>query len=68
MNLEQLLQDKIDTRVFIDTCSLMHPKLEMLLAKVVPALSLHGYKLVVPWSCIEELKPIQNRNQRLKRL
>ncbi len=55
MNLEQLLQDKIDTRVFIDTCSLMHPKLEMLLAKVVPALSLHGYKLVVPWSCIEEL-------------
>ena len=55
MNLEQLLQNKIDTRVFIDTCSLMHPKLEMLLAKVVPALSLHGYKLVVPWSCIEGL-------------
>lgn len=55
MNLEQLLQDKIDTRVFIDTCSLMHPKFEKFLAKVVPVLSLYGYKLVVPWSCIEEL-------------
>ena len=50
MDLEQLLQDKIDTRVFLDTCTLMHPKFEKFLAKVVPVLSLYGYKLVVPWS------------------
>lgn len=65
MNLEQLLQDKIDTRVFIDTCTLMHPKLEKFLAKVVSVLSLYGYKLVVPWSCIEELNK-HKTNPKLK--
>lgn len=67
MNLEQLLQDKTDTRVFVDTCTLMHPKLEQFLAKVVPVLSLYGYKMVVPWSCIEELyKHTTNPKLKLK--
>ena len=65
MDLEQLLQDKIDTRVFLDTCTLMHPKFEKFLAKVVPVLSLYGYKLVVPWSCIEELNK-HKTNPKLK--
>lgn len=65
MDLEQLLQDKTDTRVFIDTCTLMHPKLEMFLAKVVPFLSLYDYKLVIPWSCIEELNK-HKTNPKLK--
>ena len=65
MDLEQLLQDKTDTRVFVDTCTLMHPKLEKFLAKVVPVLSLYGYKLVVPWSCIEELNK-HKTNPKLK--
>ena len=65
MDLEQLLQDKTDTRVFVDTCTLMHPKLEKFLAKVVSVLSLYGYKLVVPWSCIEELNKHKN-NPKLK--
>ena len=65
MDLEQLLQDKIDTRVFLDTCTLMHPKFEKFLAKVVSVLSLYGYKLVVPWSCIEELNK-HKTNPKLK--
>lgn len=65
MDLEQLLQDKTDTRVFVDTCTLMHPKFEKFLAKVVPVLSFYGYKLVVPWSCIEELNKHKS-NPKLK--
>lgn len=65
MDLESLLQDKIETRVFVDTCTLMHPKFEKFLAKVVSILSLYGYKLVVPWSCIEELNK-HKTNPKLK--
>ena len=50
MDLEQLLQDKTDTRVFIDTCTLMHPKLEMFLAKVVPFLSLYDTTVPLKWT------------------
>lgn len=63
MDLEQLLQDKIDTRVFLDTCTLMHPKFEKFLAKVVPVylcMAINWWYLGVALRNLINIKPIQN--------
>ena len=59
-DIEILLKDKIDTRVFMDTCTLLHPKIEQLLAKIIPILAVYKSKLIIPASCIGELKKLES--------
>lgn len=55
---DRLLSDGTNVRVFIDTCSLLHPKLEKFLSLMVPVLS--KQKLIIPQSCIAELEKKKN--------
>lgn len=52
MKIEQLLSNT-NTRVFIDTCTLMNHRILELFDKIIPILK--NNKLVVPESCIKEL-------------
>ena len=54
MDINSLLSK--DCRVIIDTCSMMHPKFKEALQKIVPILEKGGNKLIVPESCVKELR------------
>lgn len=56
INLDRLFNKGDNVRVFIDTCSLLHPKLEQFLSWIVPLIAANHCKLIVPQSCIEELE------------
>lgn len=49
------LLQKEDSRLFVDTCTMMHEKFPALLSVLLPALKEYKKKLVIPNSCIEEL-------------
>lgn len=45
-----------DCRIIVDTCSMMSPRFEEALEKMIPLLDRSGNKLIVPNSCVKELR------------
>lgn len=57
--LSTLLTDLIqreDVRIFIDTCSMMKECFDSFLSALIPLLDVNHKKLVIPYSCLQELK------------
>lgn len=59
----QNLLHKEDIRIFIDTCSMMKNDFDSFLGALIPILAVNHKKLVIPYSCLEELKKHESNPQ-----
>ena len=55
-----------DVRIFIDTCSMMKESFGSFLTALIPLLDINHKKLVIPYSCLQEIKK-HEENPKLKR-
>lgn len=62
----QNLLHKEDVRIFIDTCSMMSNNFDSFLGALIPVLATNNKKLVIPYSCLQELKKHEG-NSKLKK-
>ena len=55
MSKSQLEEYVKNYKIFIDTCSLIHPGADQFWMNIIPLLKQYGNKVIIPFSVIEEL-------------